>query len=233
MTKALILLGKNLSNEKVECFFEDDSPKYYKAAPICFKGKAGWDSRLSSYKGSLEQLNGEFNQDVVMSYTDHTRLMYIARCPNCMKQSPSNDYKFQYSDLAKKIKCRECSKLSCISEWKCNCGVLWNTCKVHYCIEKVKPKPKDKLASESINMKSISAKRLLENASHEQILDDDLRIQAKRDKKNWTKGEKVDSLAGQLNPPEIRLTNSMMSNKSGKSLHILSLVSYAAPCVAR
>ena len=64
---------------------------------------------------------------------------------------------------------------------------------MHYCIEKVKPKAKVKLASDSIRMRSIATKRLLENADHDQILDDDLRLQAKRDKKNWDKGSKVDA----------------------------------------
>ena len=76
---------------------------YYKAAPLCFKGKAGWDTRLASYKGSLEQLNPLFNQDAVMDHDGNKRLMFIAQCPACEKQSPSNDYKFQYTDLGKKI----------------------------------------------------------------------------------------------------------------------------------
>ena len=59
---------------------------------------------------------------------------------------------------------------------------------MHYCIVKVKPK-KDKLTSDSLNMRGLAAKRLLENATHDKILDDDLRIQAKRDKTNWIKGE--------------------------------------------
>ena len=81
---------------------------------------------------------------------------------------------------------------------------------MHYCIEKVKPKPKAKLASDSLSMRSIATKRLLENATHAQILDDDLRLQAKRDKKNWDQGGKVDSIAGSFKKPEIRLTCSML-----------------------
>ena len=208
ITKALILLGKNLSNDKIDQFFEDENPTYHKAAPLCFKGKAGWDTRLSSYNGSLEQLNPNFNHDVVMEHDGNKRLMFIVQCPICDKQTPSNDYKFQYTDLGKKVKCTECKKFSCISEWKCNCGVLWHTCKVHYCIEKVKPKPKVKLASDSLSMRSIASKRLLENANHEQILDDDLRLQAKRDKQNWNKGSKVHADA--FKRPDIRLTSSML-----------------------
>ena len=74
----------------------------------------------------------------------------------------------------------------------------------------MKPKPKDKLASDSRTMRSITAKRLLENATHDQILDDDLRIKAKRDKTNWMKGEQMDSNVDPFNKPEIRLTSSML-----------------------
>ena len=79
---------------------------------------------------------------------------------------------------------------------------------MHYCIEKVKLKPKVKLASDSLSMRSIASKRLLENANHEQILDDDLRLQAKRDKQNWDKGSKVHADA--FKRPDIRLTSSML-----------------------
>ena len=153
-------------------------------------------------------MNPLFNQDVVMEHDGNKRLVFIAQCLICGKQSPSNDYKFQYTDLGKKIKCIECKNSSCISEWECNCAVLWHTCKVHYCIEKVMPKPKVKLASDSIRMRSIASKRLLENADHDQILDDDLRLQAKGDKKNWEKGGKVDG--DSLKQLEIRLTSSML-----------------------
>ena len=137
------------------------------------------------------------------------RLMYVTQCPTCNKQSSAHNYKFQYKDLDAKTKCVECHKHSAIKYWKCNCGVLWHTCKVHYCTVKVKPKPDDKRSSDSINMRSMASKRLLENADHDQILDDDLRLQAKRDRKNWMKGEKASS--DSLKKPEIRLTSSMLS----------------------
>ena len=80
---------------------------------------------------------------------------------------------------------------------------------MHYCIVKVKPK-KDKLESDSLSMRGLAAKRLLENAIHDQLLDDDLRIQAKRDKTNWIKGGKMDKVVDPLNIPNIRLTRSML-----------------------
>ena len=73
----------------------------------------------------------------------------------------------------------------------------------------MKPK-KDKLASDSLNIRGLAAKRLLENATHDQILDDDLRIQAKRDKKNWMEENKLGTNSDPSNKSEIRLTSSML-----------------------
>ena len=71
----------------------------------------------------------------------------------------------------------------------------------------MRPTFKVKLASDSLSMRSIATKRLLDNATHDQILDDDLRLRAKRDKKNWDKSGKVDN---PLNKHDFRLTISML-----------------------
>ena len=100
------------SQLNINKFFDDDHPKYHKAGPICFKGKAGWDSRLAAYAGSLEQINHAFNQvgegfDTNMHVI--RTLMFIVQCPECDKQSPSHNYDLQYTNLDLKMKCRECS----------------------------------------------------------------------------------------------------------------------------
>ena len=96
---------------------------------------------------------------------------------------------------------------------------------MHYCTVKVKPKPKVKLASDSLNMRGLAAKRPLENATHDQILDDDLRIQAKRDKTNWMKGDKLDNNVDPINKPEIRLTSSMLPKSLREKFATLELSS--------
>ena len=58
--------------------------------------------------------------------------------------------------------------------------------------------------------KAIS-KRLLSNAPYEQLLDDDLRVQAKRDKKNWERDDKQDKHNDPAKKPDIRLTLFMLS----------------------
>ena len=91
-------------------------------------------------------------------------------------------------------------------------AVQFYTCRVHYCTQKVKP-PKDKPQSDSRQMggeKAIS-KRLLSNATYEQLLDDDLRVQAKRDKKNSERDDKQDNLNEPAKKSSIRLTLSMLS----------------------
>ena len=83
---------------------------------------------------------------------------------------------------------------------------------MHYCTQKVKPE-KDKPQSDSRNMGSGKAitKRLLANATYEQLLDDDLRVQAKRDKKNWERDDKQDSHNDPAKKSDIRSTLSMLS----------------------
>ena len=211
MTRALLSSGKNLSQDTINEFIHGENPTYHKAGPICFQGKAGWDTRLANYAGSLEQLNHAFNV-VEPSMLERRRLMSVVQCPTCHYQSSTQHYKFQYEDLDANIRCRECSKLSAIKTWKCNCGSLWHTCKVHYCTQKVKPE-KDKPQSDSRNMGSGKAitKRLLANATYEQLLDDDLRVQAKRDKKNWERDDKQDSHNDPAKKSDIRLTLFMLS----------------------
>ena len=58
--------------------------------------------------------------------------------------------------------------------------------------------------------KAIS-KRLLSNATYEQLLDDDLRVQAKRDKKNSESDDKQDNINEPAKKSSIRLTLSMLS----------------------
>ena len=164
---------------------------------ITFRGKAGWDSRLSTYTGSLEpaadaRILGECE---VMQRKTEKRMMYVVQCPTCNNQSASHNYKFQCKDLDLKIKCVECRKSSAIKNWKCNCGIAWHTCNIHFCMEKIV------LASTSMSQSSraqkgngkATSKRLLENATFDQLLDDDLRTQAKR-AKQLEMGNTSDSL---------------------------------------
>ena len=96
---------------------------------------------------------------------------------------------------------------------------------MHYCTEKVKPKSKDKLASASGNIGGRKAinQRLLENATYDQLLDDDLRTQAKRDKKNWIKDDKLDNHVDPRNKSEIRLTSSMLPQSLREKFATLEL----------
>ena len=66
---------------------------------------------------------------------------------------------------------------------------------MHYCIVKVKPTVKAKLRSASNNEGGgkANSKRLLSNASFNELLDDDLRTQAKRARK-LDRDDKVDDL---------------------------------------
>ena len=107
MTRALLSLGRDMSQERINQFVDGENPTYYKAGPICFKGKVGWDTRLANYTGSLEQLNPAFNS-IDSCVEERRRLMFVVQCPSCHKQSSIQHYKFQCDDLDAKIERREC-----------------------------------------------------------------------------------------------------------------------------
>ena len=119
-------------------------------------------------------------------------------------------YQFQSYDLDKKIKCRDCSKLSHLRAWKCNCGILWHTCTVHSCIVKAPQGAAEKArgANEKI-VKISNYKRLLENASTEHILDDDLKNEARKAKRRKTNSPQRSAepnfrLKASMLPPNLR-----------------------------
>ena len=187
VNKSLILLGMHVSHEKLMQIAQGSSTTRYNVKPLSYRGKTGWDSRLITYHGTLDPLQDHINTNshpCDIDHTSHQKLMFVVQCPTCNQQSPCHNYKFQYSDLDAKIRCSECHKFSAVKYWKCNCAIIWHTCKVHHCAEKVKPSRKDKLRSSGKNESSIqkSFKRLHENASFDKLLDDDLRAQTKRAK---------------------------------------------------
>ena len=136
------------------------------------------------------------------------RDMQVVQCLSCHKQSPAQYYNFQTFNLDAKIKCSVCHKSTPLRSWNCNCGVLWYNCKVHSCTNEGVPK----LASKSIKSSSSTASpkaELLLNSSFEEILDDDLRVEAKRAKKsleNFTPVTGVQStrLTASMLPPKLR-----------------------------
>jgi len=99
---------------------------------------------------------------------------------------------------------------------------MWHTCKVHTCAENVEPTLKSKTLSKSSIEKTgsekTSSKRLLCNVPFEEILDDDLRIEAKRARKSY---EQDKTLVGVLNPVPLRAT--MLSpNLRQRFAHLLA-----------
>ena len=212
--------------EKVMQIVEGSSAYRYSANPMSFKGKTGWDSRLVTFHGTLVPLQDTENvilHSCDVESTRPKRLMFVVQCPTCKQQSSCHNYKFQYDDLDAKVRCSECSKFSAIRYWKCNCGIIWHTCKVHYCAEKVELSRKDKLRSSSRNESSIrnTSKRLYKNANLDQLLDDDLRAQTTRAKK-LNREDQRETLAV-YSAPSVQLRSSMLSpNLRQKFAYLLS-----------
>jgi hypothetical protein len=199
VNKALILLGKHMSDKKLAQIIDQDRSNSNHLCPLNLKGKVGWDNRLSTYLGSLNPAKDDKGGEVLKPddcvETARTRIMFIVQCPSCNNQISCQKYNFHTNDLDQKIKCSECLKHCPSRKWKCNCGVPWHTCKVHFCAEKVKPSRDNVSQSTSSHISGkATSKRLLPNASIDEILDDDLRTEAKRAKR-FEAESKVDSLA--------------------------------------
>ena len=204
LTRALILLGRSsLSNDKVNQIIEGYTTMSTSLVKLCFKGKTGWDTKLAS-KTTISVISQE-QQSVVPSEDSEKREMHIVQCPACHKQSPSERYRFQYKDLDIKIKCSVCLKSTPIRGWNCNCGVLWYNCKVHSCTKNNLPKAEGKPRSSGSIEATPLVDKLIENSSYEDLLDDDLRREAKRAKKT---SEQADSSSRQQ---VTRFTANMLS----------------------
>ena len=114
-----------------------------------------------------------------------------------------------------------------LKAWKCNCGVLWHTCKVHTCTENVEPSNKSQALSKS-NMKKPSTEekpsnRLLSNASFEEILDDDLRLQAKQARKSYEQDKTLAGVQIPVSSQKRELRASMLSpNLRQRFAHLLA-----------
>ena len=94
-------------------------------------------------------------------------------------------YHFQKSDLDVRIRCANCSKSSYSKAWSCNCGHLWHICGIHVPALKhgenarnAKPRTRDQ--RQIIQTASTCKRRLHNNALFEEILDDDLKREAKK-----------------------------------------------------
>ena len=176
INKSIILIGRNLSADKVNRIISNTHVNTHNLAKLSYKGKVGWDSRLDNVQIHVP----EEDASLVLTDNEHLRRhMHIVQCPACDKQSPSDRYTFQYQDLDSKIKCIECSKHTAIRGWKCNCGIHWYNCRVHCCTESL---PKCKPKASKVRTETTSGS-LGSNAPYEQILDDDLKIEAKRAKR--------------------------------------------------
>jgi hypothetical protein len=188
LTKAVILLGRNLSQEKLNCIIDYSSRAKHLIHKLSLRGKTGWDTRLSTYEKELEKLQHTVlpkeTVDTEIHTTSGKRKMYIVQCPKCSKQSTREQYHFQCYDLDKRIKCAECSKFSHIKAWKCNCGILWHTCTVHNSTDTAPQGVASNAEGASSKvLKKTSSKRLLDSVPIEQILDDDLKNEANKAKR--------------------------------------------------
>ena len=52
-------------------------------------------------------------------------------CPKCQAPDSSDCKNFQYEDLDQKHQCMMCGKRTPVKDWKCECKIIWHTCRIH------------------------------------------------------------------------------------------------------
>ena len=52
-------------------------------------------------------------------------------CPSCKAPESSDCKTFQHHDLDRNHQCLKCGKMNAVKVWKCECNVIWHTCRRH------------------------------------------------------------------------------------------------------
>ena len=110
---------------------------------------------------------------------DTCHAMHIMYCPACHKPNTAQNAKLQRTNLGIKIKCATCCIRSPSKDWKCNCGCLWHTCKRHA----MKAVSNTAGGNNLTIVARKASKRPLLSASYEQLLDDDLKRESHKARK--------------------------------------------------
>jgi hypothetical protein len=165
----LVKLSRKCNANVVREFI--DSNVELKPTKLVLKGKAGWDDALSRHKGiDVQGSSCTQEADITSPCETYKILISFLICPICKRDNVAKDAQLQQADLDIKIKCSYCCKGPPARDWKCNCGVVWHTCKRHA------PKAAKLKANGKLNtFVNKASKRLLYDASLGQLLDDDLR----------------------------------------------------------
>ena len=144
-----------------------------------------WDASLPILpsKSRGENLAGcHALQEETKCVLSHKDLTAFFACPNCKLAKPSNEGVFQTYDLDKNIRCKSCKQCNPVKKWTCSCHISWHTCPRHCQSAGIISE-----AANSENMpkpgKNVRKRPSLPptyNLSYQQILSEDLRIQAKK-----------------------------------------------------
>ncbi len=173
----LIKLSRNCNTSKVQDFLSNHSG--FVPTQLCIKGKAGWDDALDCYT--------KFHKWVIFAPVVSTSIRVEAEasakhripisviiCPKCKTENAARAKQLQYTNLGLKVKCRMCLCKPPSKDWLCHCSIKWHTCQRHAPIA-----AQNKANGQNVRVSSKASKRLLQNATPGQLLDDDLRKESR------------------------------------------------------
>ena len=175
--RQLIKLSRRISSIALSSFLTGG--KNLPTVKLDLKGKASWDDSMPTLTSLQERCQALVPEPVLIhEHSDEAYYkMHTITCPSCGHMNIAQEKQLQQTNLELKIKCCSCCKLWASVGWKCCCGVRWHTCFRH--ARKAHTRVEGKRAEITRNKSNKASKRKLENASLDEILDDDLRLESK------------------------------------------------------
>ena len=128
------------------------------------------------------------------------RVTAFFQCPSCKGSESSTCEHFQINDLDTKQRYRFCKKLNPVKLWECSCNVKWHLCSKHRYARLGVKRPRMQVntargqAASNDDVADSRKKARIRHPTVEDIINDDLRSYAKRNRKDVESGESTINL---------------------------------------
>ena len=150
-------------------------------------GKSSWEDDISKYgQIDVKARMGSMKPDIISMQRAKMGLgqnACILRCPNCAGEVPARKNTFIMADLDSKIMCEVCSASTASKKWMCKCGDPWHICDKHAGAWEIITHPAANKPPHTKRKASPRKQGILCQGSFEEILDDELKSEAKRARK--------------------------------------------------
>ena len=180
----LVAIGRRCTKQKIQEFLSGTHG--FNPTKLNLRGKAALESKIPCLEEHEPFVaKPDTSSHGVAQASEGSSQLHVATCPMCNQESPSQRYNLQNVDLDLRIKCIICKRSGPCRLWRCNHGTPWHICAQHGQHQATSQCKRAASEPRTISSGASTCKRLLLNASFEQILDDDLRKEATKAKVEW------------------------------------------------